>query len=137
MNSKNKNKVKTTVKTRNKEGIVSGMKRTSTVVVVHICIHGWLVVIVGIHDVCCALIMVMGDCHCSCSWVVVSRCWRRLLWVVSAVYCSCALVVVMGGHCHLLYVSMVAVRRTEAISHIMTMASCLNFHMRSHVNDLT
>ena len=58
----------------------------------------------------------------------------------------------MGGHCRLLFVrvggsqgrslslscvSKVVVRREEATSHIVTTASRLNFHVRSHVDDLT
>ena len=58
----------------------------------------------------------------------------------------------MGGRCHLLFfrvggswgrsllslcVLKVVVRREEATSHIVTTASHLNFHVRSHVDDLT
>ena len=68
----------------------------------------------------------------SCSWAVVSHCWRWSLWAVVAVCCY-VLVVVGGGRWRS---SMVVVRRKEATSHIVTMASRLNFHVRSHVNDL-
>ena len=45
--------------------------------------------------------------------------------------------VVVGRGCGSLCVLMVVVRRKEATSHIVTMASRLNFHVRSHVDDLT
>ena len=47
--------------------------------------------------------------------------------------------VVVGGSWgwSLLCVSMVVVMRKEATSHVVTMASCLTFHMRSNVHDLT
>ena len=91
------------------------------VVILYICMHGWLVVIVG-------------SCVCggSCLWAVVSHCWRWLLRVVITVCCY-ALVVFRGSCCHL---PMVVVRRKEATSHIVTMASHLNIHVRSHVRIL-
>ena len=68
-----------------------------------------------------------GGCHCRLVVVLGCSSWP---WTVVAV----AGFSVMGGHWRS---SMLVVRRKEAMSHIMAMASHLNFHMRSHVNDLT
>ena len=100
--------------------------RLVVVVYVHVC--GQLVVIVGGHIICCAqrgrgrlLLFVFvgagrGGDHCG--W------WSPFI-----------IVVVGGGRGQWLScVSMVVVRRKEATSHIVTMASHLSFHVRSHVN---
>ena len=67
--------------------------------------------------------------------VVVGHQCRHFLLFVFAVCCH-LLVVVMGSGCCLLCVLLVVVLRKESTSHIVTMASHLNFHMRSHVYDL-
>ena len=78
-----------------------------------------LTVFVGIRMRGRLLVFIGGDC---CGWwsacVVVEHWWSGPVVVVRRL-------------------SMVVVRRKEAMSHIVTMASCLNIHVRSHVNDLT
>ena len=98
------------------------------VVVVYIRVRGLLVVVVGGHVVCCVqrghghslLFMFVGTHQGGdhCGW-----------WL------PCIVVVVGSGRGRsLLCASMVVVRRKEAMSHIVTMASQLTFHVRSHVN---
>ena len=88
-------------------------------------------VVLGGRVVCCVLtvfvgirirgrsLVVIGGDHCG--WwsvcVIVERWWLGPVVVIR-------------------HLSMVVVRRKEATSHIVTMASCLNIRVRSHVNDL-
>ena len=97
------------------------------VVVVYVRVRGRLVVVVG--DVVCCAQRGRGR---SLLFVFVGarrggdRCGRWSPFII---------VVVGGGQGRSLScASMVVVRRQEATSHIMTMASHLSFHVRSHVN---
>ena len=78
-----------------------------------------LTVFVGVRIRGRSLVVIGGDC---CGWwlvcVVVERWWSGPVVVIRCL-------------------SMVVVRRKEATSHIVTMASRLNIRVRSHVNDLT
>ena len=88
---------------------------------------GRLMVILGGRVICCVLAVFVGV-HWLLLEVIVVGQWSPC--VVVEHWWSGAVVVI---HCLL----MVVVRRKEATSHIVTMALCLNIHMRSHVNDLT
>ena len=98
------------------------------VIIVYIHVRGPLVVIVGGNVICCVqrgcghslLFVFMGTHHGG------DRCGRWSLFIV--------VVVGSGWGPSLSCGSMVVVRRKEAMSHIVTMASHLTFHVRSHVN---
>ena len=77
---------------------------------------GWSCRLLSAHHVCGWLLVVIGGDHCG-RWslcVIVERWWLGAVVVVRRL-------------------SLVVVRRKEAMSHIVTMASCLSVHMRSHV----
>ena len=93
---------------------------------------GRLMVVLGSCVVCCVLTVFVGVRMRGRSLVVIGgdRCGWWSACVVVERWWSGPVVVVRR-------LSMVVVRRKEAMSHIVTMASRLNIRVRSHVNDLT
>ena len=81
---------------------------------------------VAIHACGWSLVVIGGDC-CGC-WLPCVSVGGGPCVVVE---CSWLGVVIVVHH-----LLMVVVRRKEGMSYIVTRASCLNIHMRSHVNDL-
>ena len=99
----------------------------------HVCEQ--LLVVVGI---VLSIVHTSWHGHLSPS-VFVGDCW----WLLEVVnvgshhWLLLLALVVVRGSCGSSCVLMVVVRRKEATSHIVTLASHLNFHVRSHVDELT